>query len=655
MLTNVAEILGRDGPFVKILPGFTPRAAQQEMAEAVAAAIEHRTTLISEAGTGTGKTFAYLVPAILSTKKIIISTGTKTLQDQLFHRDLPIVRKALAAPGHVALLKGRANYVCLHRLALTESQSYLVSRKEVDELQRILSWSRRTRSGDIAEVDEVAEDTMLWPLVTSTTDNCLGQECNRFNDCFVVKARRAAQDADVVVINHHLLLADMALKEEGFGELLPSADALIIDEAHQLPETASQFFGISVSSRQLIELSRDTVVEHNNEAGDMQDLVTLAQQLEKSVVEMRPSMGAAGRRGTWRELNEDSTLSSGLDRIKASLVQLRDALETAAERGKGLQHCWQRSELLAERLSLFLEVQEDEQVQWFETFARSFSLHMTPLRIGNVFQDHRLRIQAGWIFTSATLAVGEDFSHFSTSLGLEDGHTAQWESPFDYKRNTLLYMPKGLPIPSESNFTAEVVRSALPVLEASGGRAFLLFTSHRALQEAYGLMKEKIDFPLLVQGSAPRHELLHRFRNLGNAVLLGTSSFWEGVDVRGPALSVVIIDKLPFASPGDPVLQARLEAIRRNGGEPFRDYQLPQAVISLKQGVGRLIRDSNDRGVLMLCDPRLLSKGYGRIFLSSLPPMIHSRELGDVQRFFEEESTVSTNHNERQTANEVTQ
>ncbi len=640
MLITASEVLGPAGPLAQHLPGFAPRAQQQAMADAVSQALAERSTLICEAGTGTGKTFAYLVPALLSGKKVIISTGTKTLQDQLFHRDLPVVRKALGVAANVALLKGRANYLCLHRLAVTELEGRLKSRREVLDLHKIISWSRRTRSGDIGEVDELAEDTALWPLVTSTTDNCLGQECGHFNDCFVLKARRAAQEADVVVINHHLLLADMALKEEGFGELLPSADAFIIDEAHQLAETAGQFFGTTVSSRQLLELVRDIVVEWAREAGDMQGFSELAHRLEKAVLDARLTMGAAGRRGAWRELQSKPEVEAGLQQIRTALAELGDALDLAAERGKGLQQCWQRSEALAERLNLFQHDHDGDNVQWFETFTRSFSLHLTPLQIGPVFENHRGRFQAGWVFTSATLAVGEDFGHFSSGLGLEDGQASQWESPFNFKRNTLLYIPNGLPLPAAAHYTTEVVKAALPVLDASDGRAFLLFTSHRALQEAAGLLKDQIPFPLLVQGSAPRRELLHRFRTLGNAVLLGTSSFWEGVDVRGPALSVVIIDKLPFASPGDPVLQARLEALRQRGGEPFRDYQLPQAVITLKQGVGRLIRDSHDRGVLMLCDPRLLSKGYGRTFLASLPSMTLSRELSAVQRFFAAETEM---------------
>lgn len=619
------------------VPGFAPRAAQQAMAEAVASTLDERTTLICEAGTGTGKTFAYLVPALLSGKKIIISTGTKNLQDQLFHRDLPMVRQALDVPATAALLKGRANYLCLHRLALTEQEGRLTSRVEVGDLHHILSWARRTRSGDIAEVDDVAEDATVWPQVTSTTDNCLGQECGRYSDCFVLKARRAAQEADVVVINHHLLLADMALKEEGFGELLPSADAFIVDEAHQLPETAAQFFGVSVSGRQLLELARDSMAEQAREAGDMVDLKALAERLEKAVLDARLSLGAAGRRGAWQEICADPSVFGGLSHLQEALTALQAALEQAAERGKGLQHCWQRSEVLAQRLALFQQAPADEQVQWFETYTRSFALHLTPLQVGDVFQNHVQGLRAAWIFTSATLTVGRDFSHFCASLGVEDGATEQWESPFDFKNNALLYIPNGLPLPATPHYTAEVVKAALPVLQASGGRAFVLFTSHRALQEAAALLRDEIPYPLLIQGTAPRRELLHRFRSLGNAVLLGTSSFWEGVDVRGPALSVVIIDKLPFASPGEPVLQARLESLRRRGAEPFRDYQLPRAVIALKQGVGRLIRDSRDRGVLMLCDPRVVSKPYGRVFLASLPPMTHTRTLADIQRFFAEE------------------
>lgn len=634
-----AHLLGAKGPLARRLPGFAPRLAQQAMAEAVADALAGADVLVTEAGTGTGKTFAYLVPALAFGNKVIISTGTKHLQDQLFHRDLPMVREALGVVVDAALLKGRANYLCVHRMDLAVRDGRLPTRADVAALHKVTQWAGRTRRGDIAEVDDIPEDSAVWPWVTSNADNCLGQECPRFSDCFVLKARRAAQEADVVVVNHHLLLADMALKEEGFGELLPGAAAFIIDEAHQLPEVALQFFGTTVSSRQLTELGNDVVAEHTREAGDMPELVRAAEQLGRRAADTRIALGAASRRAPWREAARD--VSAALHETQTALDRLQDMLREAAPRGAGLNQCWQRSMMLAEKLSDFVSASGDDQVQWVETFTRTFSLHLTPFEIGETFQNQMSRFKAAWVFTSATLTVGDDFSHFREQLGLGDAQTARWDSPFDYRRNALLYLPPRMPLPSAPDYTKAVIEAALPVLQASGGRAFLLFTSHRALQEAAALLRDALPYPLLVQGAAPRRELLNRFRTLGNAVLLGTSSFWEGVDVRGEALSVVIIDKLPFASPGDPVLQARLDALRRRGGEPFRDAQLPQAVITLKQGVGRLIRDVQDRGVLMLCDPRVLSKSYGKLFLASLPDMKRSRALDDVREFFAADSDPS--------------
>ena len=604
------------------------------MAEAVARALTDHEILIAEAGTGTGKTFAYLVPALLSGKKVIVSTGTKALQDQLFHRDLPAVREALGVTVSVALLKGRSNYLCLHRLSLTEAEGRFRSREQADQLVRVRDWAGRSRSGDIAELTDIPEDSAVWPLVTSTTDNCLGQECPSIRDCHVLKARRAALEADLLVINHHLFFADLALREEGFGELLPGAQAVILDEAHQLPDTAAQFFGVTVSSRQLIELAHDSIAEQIKEAGDMPELRDDAEKLEQATRDLRLAFGAEQKRGGWREI--EAQLRTALDTLCGQLGTLSQHLETAAPRGKGLENCWGRAVQLEERLEQVTQAHPTEHVQWFETFPRSFALHSTPLNSAAMFRTHLARQKCAWLFTSATLTVGGRFEHFIDRMGLEDALTERWDSPFDFTRQALLYLPAALPAPSEPRYTEAVIEAAVPVLHASGGRAFLLFTSHRALQEAQQLLTNRLPFPLLVQGSAPRAELLNRFRALGNAVLLGTASFWEGVDVRGEALSCVIIDKLPFASPGDPVLQARLEAIREQGGNPFRDYQLPQAVLTLKQGAGRLIRDSTDRGVLMLCDPRLSEKSYGKTFLDSLPPMPHTRRLEDVQYFYSE-------------------
>ncbi|MDV3237474.1 MAG: ATP-dependent DNA helicase [Gammaproteobacteria bacterium] len=622
------------GLLARALPGYAPRAAQRDMAEAVAASLRDGATLVVEAGTGTGKTFAYLAPVLLSGRKVIVSTGTKHLQDQLFDRDLPTVRQALGVNARTALLKGRANYLCLHRLDLAMAEGRFASRTQAAELEAVRGWAGRTRSGDIRELAEVAEDSPLWPRVTSTSDNCVGGDCPNFNDCFVVKARRAAQDADLLVINHHLLFADMALKEEGFGELLPGVDAVIVDEAHQIPEVASQFFGVSLGSRQLAGLARDAVQEHLREAGDMADLPAAAAALEQAVGELRLALGAGNRRQPWAAVADDRRVRAALDALGEQLESLRAWLKAAAPRGRGLENCWQRAERLAARLQLTAGQPPQEHVHWFETFTRSFAIHCTPLSVAPQFRARLDALDNTWIFTSATLAVGESFDHYVAALGLDRPRTLRLESPFDYAHHALLYLPPDMPDPRADAYTAAVVRVAREAIAASGGRAFLLFTSHRALQEAAAALDGDIEYPLLVQGQAPRAELLARFRRLGNAVLLGTGSFWEGVDVRGAALSLVLIDKLPFASPGDPVLQARIDALRAAGGNPFVDFQIPDAVIALKQGVGRLIRDVDDRGVLVLCDPRLLGKSYGRIFRASLPSMPATRRLDDVREFF---------------------
>lgn len=633
-MKNPADILGPAGPLAQRVRGFAPRLQQQIMAQAVARAIAEGGTLVAEAGTGVGKTFAYLVPALLSDGKVLISTGTRTLQDQLFHRDLPVVRDALTAGRRVALLKGRANYLCLHRLDIALLEGRLRSRQLVTDLEHVRGWAGRTRSGDIAELADVAEDSAIWPLVTSTTDNCLGQECPVINDCHVMQARRAAQEADLVVINHHLLFADMALKEEGFGELLPGADTIILDEAHQLPDVATNFFGLSLSSRQLLELARDTLAEHLREAGDMKDLDDCRLKLEHAVADLRLALGAQPQRLAWAAVVEQLAVKTAASELRGRLGELSEWLELAAPRSKGLEHCWRRSAELTERLDLLLQPATDEYIHWLDVHRKSFVLYLTPLEVAPIFRGQMQGRRGAWIFTSATLAVGNHFDHFAGRLGIDEAETELLDSPFDYTNNALLYLPTGMPQPNNPDYTEAVVTAALPVIEASGGRAFLLFTSHRALKSAANLLQGRLDYPVLVQGEAPRGELLERFRTLGNAVLLGTGSFWEGVDVRGPALSCVIIDKLPFASPGDPVLQARIDRMREQGGNPFMDFQLPNAVIALKQGVGRLIRDVHDRGVMMLCDPRLLSKPYGRLFLNSLPPMRRSRRLEDVQAFF---------------------
>ena len=603
------DILGFDGPLAGRQEGFTPRRAQQEMATCIEQALADYSVFIAESGTGTGKTFAYLVPALLSGKKILISTGTRHLQDQLYHRDLPIVRDALAVPVTTALLKGRSNYLCRYRLERAETEGHLNGRRDQSNLALIRKWSGRTQRGDIAEISRIPEDSGLWPLVTSTTDNCLGSGCGHYDECFVNRARREALAADVVVVNHHLFFADLALREEGFGQLLPGVEAVIFDEAHQLPEVASNFLGISLSGHQLVSLCRDAIAEDLNEHSGVAGLPPATQSLEKAVADFRLAFGVEPRRDAWEKLENTKAVHVALAELKSRLTDLSAVLDIAAGKGQGLANCARRASDLLDRLMMISESPPSEYVAWFETMARSFTLYLTPLDIAASFREHTGNGKKAWIFTSATLAIKKSFTHFQARLGLEEAETGLWDSPFDYAQQTLLYIPPGLPAPSAPDYTDRVIEASLPVLKASRGRAFILFTSHRALKAATARLRDKLEYPLLVQGDAPRSELLRRFRDMGNAVLLGTSSFWEGVDVRGEALSCVIIDKLPFASPDDPVLQARAAAMEQTGRSPFSEYQLPEAVITLKQGeklrgcVGSL-RFARAQGRRPIGDPR---------------------------------------------------
>jgi ATP-dependent DNA helicase DinG len=638
---DLEQVFSESGPLARAVPGYKYRKQQLAMAEAIREAIESCGVLVAEAGTGTGKTFAYLVPAMLSGGKVIVSTGTKTLQDQLFARDIPTVRNALRVPVTLALLKGRANYVCHHHLQRALQDRRFASRDDVIHLHLIDRYAREADTGDRAGLADVPEDSPVWPAVTSTRENCLGSECAYFKECFVMLARKRALEADMVVVNHHLFFADVVLRDEGLSELLPACNTVILDEAHQIPQTASLFFGESVSTAQLIDLARDTRAEGLASARDFTPLPEQASKLEKSARDLRLAVSGENSRVPASALRGDAAFESAFKTLTETLEGLTALLESQAQRSTELRNCWERALTLGERLTGWAEPQDHDRVRWMEVFSQALALNATPLSVAEIFGRQIAGMPRSWIFTSATLSVRGDFGHYCGEMGLSAATTASWDSPFDYERQGLLYVPEGLPDPNSEGYTEAVVAAALPVIRASRGRAFLLFTSLRAMRRANGLLRkafeqEALEFPVLVQGEGPRSEMLARFRDLGNAVLVGSQTFWEGVDVRGPALSVVVIDRLPFAAPDDPVLAARIEKMNRDGRNAFMEYQLPHAIITLKQGAGRLIRDEHDRGVLMICDPRLVSKPYGRRVWQSLPPMRRTRALAEAEAFFAE-------------------
>jgi len=642
---ELAAIFGDGGTLARTLPGFRFRAQQLAMAQAVARAIALRQPLVAEAGTGTGKTFAYLVPALLYGGKVIVSTGTKTLQDQLFERDLPLIRDALAVPITVALLKGRANYVCHHHLERTAREGRLPSREDARHLPKIVAFARASERGDRAELADVPDNASIWPLVTSTRDNCLGSNCAFHRECFVMKARKDALDADVVVVNHHLFFADVTLRDEGLAELLPACNTVILDEAHQLPDTATLFFGEQTSASQLTELARDAEAIARTELRDVPDLPDAGAELVPLIRKLRLAAGDGTGKLAQQALAGRREFVAALDELAAGLDRLAGEMQLFAERSEDVAVVARRAETAADcvaRWKAGFSGDDDETrqwIRWIDLGAQGFQLHASPLSVADVFRRQVDQTGRAWIFTSATLAVGRDFSHYTGQLGVGDAETGSWDSPFDYATQALLYVPRGLPAPNSLEHTNAVVDAALPVLKASGGRAFLLFTTLRALTAARERLaalfeREGLRYPVLVQGEGSKTDLLLRFRALGNAVLLGSASFWEGIDVPGDALSVVVIDKLPFAPPDDPLLAARLAKLAADGRNAFMEWQLPQAAISLKQGAGRLIRTETDRGVLMLCDPRLVDKPYGRRIWQSLPPMKRTRELEEVIGFF---------------------
>ncbi|NNN43351.1 MULTISPECIES: ATP-dependent DNA helicase [unclassified Vibrio] len=641
----IAKTFSQHGALGKAIPGFQGRQAQVDMAKAVANAIEQQSQLVVEAGTGTGKTFAYLVPALLSGKKIIISTGSKNLQEQLFHRDLPLMISALGFHGQVALLKGRANYLCLDRLSrqMIESHNNGSDPTLLTQLVKVRSWSSETKTGDLGECDALPEDSLIIPTITSTNDNCLGKECPSYQDCFVSKARRKAMDAEIVVVNHHLFFADLAIKETGFGELIPEADVFIFDEAHQLPDIASQYFGQSVSSRQIQELAKDIEISYRTEAKDMRQLQKIGDKLLQSAMDLRILLGDCGFRGNWRDAMASVAIARQIERLQESLDFAIDVLKLTLGRSQLLDAAFERANSIKGRIERVCDVSVTGYSYWFDTTPRHFSLHITPLSVADKFQEQITLKEGAWIFTSATLAVQDDFSHFTHRLGLEPREQFSLPSPFDYQQQARLCVPRYLPEPNSPGVADQLVRMLAPVIEQNQGRCFFLCTSHSMMRELGERFRACLTLPVLLQGETSKQKTLAEFMELGNALLVATGAFWEGIDVRGDTLSCVIIDKLPFTAPDDPLLKARIEDCRLRGGDPFVQVQLPEAVITLKQGVGRLIRDQKDKGALIICDNRLVTRDYGGVFLASLPPIPRTRDLEVVKDFLQSQSETAIN------------
>jgi ATP-dependent DNA helicase DinG len=623
----VADDFAADGALAQAIPGFKPRAAQREMAQAVMEAVKKGGELVVEAGTGTGKTYAYLAPALRAKKKVIISTGSKALQDQLYNRDLPTIARALKFSGKTALLKGRSNYLCLERLEQQNQTGGDLTVQALGDLINVRSWSNQTSDGDVSSCSGVAEDSPIWPFVTSTNDNCLGSDCPLYKDCFVVKARKKAMDADVVVVNHHLFLADLVVKEGGFGELIPEADVMIFDEAHQLPDIASQYFGQQLSSRQLQDLAKDIIIAYRTEVRDVQQLQKSADRLAQCAQDFRLTLGEPGFRGNLRDLLSDNNIMRMLTLLDDALELCYDVIKLSLGRSALLDAAFERAALYRTRLKRLRAIDEPGFSYWYECTSRHFTLALTPLSVAERFREVMDNRKAAWVFTSATLAVNEQMSHFSRRLGVDKATTMILDSPFDYTQQALLCVPRNMPEPNQPGGARQLARMMKPLIDANKGRCFFLCTSHKMMRELAAEFRASMTLPVLLQGETSKGQLLKQFLEAGNALLVATSSFWEGVDVRGDALSLVIIDKLPFTSPEDPLLKARMEDCRLRGGDPFNDVQLPDAVITLKQGVGRLIRDTDDRGVLVICDQRLVSRPYGGLFLNSLPPTPRTRDL----------------------------
>ena len=641
---NFTDFFGVSSPLKSFLSGFRPRQGQANMSEDVMYAIENKQRLIIEAGTGIGKTFAYLVPALVSGKKIIISTGTKSLQDQLFHRDFPLITKVIGRPVTASLLKGRSNYLCLYRLDNASSNKKAISH----DLHLVNKWRHQTATGDCSELIGVSEDSAVWPMVTSTIENCLGNKCPDYKDCYVVKARKIAQESGLVVINHHLLFADLVIKEEGFANFLPEAEVIILDEAHQIPDIATQFFGLSIGTIEIERLVKDALlitIPLNQPA-----VIKKIDNLKNAIRQFR--LDTPKKEGRYEFFQIEDKVNQSLQEILLALEELKQILHPIIDTKDSIEKIFEITDIYHSRLLNIINPDLDDGLRWIDIKSRGIRLNMTPLDVGFKLRILFSHIDQTWIFTSATIAIGSDFSHFRNRMGLNDAVEISYPSPYKLDDNALIYLPKNLIEVSNKGFTESMLEATVKLLGLIGGGVFFLFTSNHSLREAEkwfdsrnNILKER---PLLVQGRSPRDDMLKKFREHGNAVLLGTKSFWEGVDVRGNALNMVVIDKLPFKSPADPLMMARLEFIKKNGGNGFIEHQLPSAVLALKQGVGRLLRDQSDYGVIVICDNRIKNKNYGDTFIKSLSPMKFTESKEEVAGFLEKHKTIHMNSNKKE-------
>jgi ATP-dependent DNA helicase DinG len=644
---TVDAVFGSDGPLAAALPGFEAREAQRQMAAAVADVFADGGTLLAEAGTGTGKTLAYLVPAILSRHRVLVSTGTKNLQEQIFFKDLPVLRDTLGVPFTAAYMKGRGNYLCLHRFDAMKDAVAMQSGNQRHAIAVIDRWSRQTETGDRAEMEDLPEDLPFWSDIAATSENCLGAECPRFNDCFVTRMRQRAAESDIVIVNHHLLCADASVRQSAFGEVIPSCEYAIVDEAHQLEDVATQYFGRAISNYRFDDFARD--VERaigSGQIGDTDKSDALRDDADNvrtsarilfghlQVVRFEAGAGAESRvrvkaRLLEQAADEAAALVRALEALEATVALTKDVPEDVLALGR-------RAAELREDVDFLVRASDPGYVYYLEVRGRGVFLRASPIDVSDLIREMLLGRMKGTVLTSATLAVDGSFEYVRGRLGIRRAFEARLPSEFDYTRQAILYLPKAMPDPRSPQFAPAAGREVIEILKRTDGRAFVLFTSYTNLRQVHQLAAPELPFPILVQGSAPRSALLRDFKSTPHAVLFATSSFWQGVDVAGDALSCVIIDKLPFASPGDPITSARIEAINLNGGNAFAEYQIPLAILALLQGLGRLIRHRQDRGVLAILDPRLKSMGYGRRFLASLPPAPVTHELDGIDRFFDE-------------------